>query len=98
MYKPLHAKLTISNSDIEGLGLFAIKNILKGTYLGVTHIKNDEFEDGYVRTPLGGFYNHSDSPNCKKVGTCLVYGLETLKVIKAGEELTVDYTFYKPKQ
>ena len=98
MYKPLDPRLTISKSDIEGLGLFAIADIPKDTCLGITHIKSGRFEDGYVRTPLGGFYNHSKRPNCKKIGTGPVYSLWTLKAIKTGEELTVRYTFYKPKQ
>tara|TARA_R110002020_G_scaffold36503_5_gene109801 strand:+ start:9723 stop:10025 length:303 start_codon:yes stop_codon:yes gene_type:complete len=98
MYKPLDSRLTISKSGIEGLGLFAIADIPEDTCLGITHIKSREFERGYIRTPLGGFYNHSESPNCKKVAEGLVYSLWTLKAIKAGEELTVRYTFYKPKQ
>jgi SET domain-containing protein len=47
-----------------------------------------------VRTPLGGFYNHSNNPNCEKylVGFC--YFLKTVKDIKNGEEITVKYTLY----
>ena len=97
MYKPLDSRLTISKSGINGLGLFATADIPKNVCLGITHIKSREFERGYIRTPLGGLYNHSESPNCKKVAEGLVYKLWTLKVIKTGEELTAHYTFYKPK-
>jgi hypothetical protein len=98
VYKPLDPRLTIAQSNIEGLGLFTIKDIPKDTCLGITHIKNNRFKNGYLRTPLGGFYNHSESPNCRKIELHGIYNLWTLKDIKTGEELTVDYTFYKPTQ
>jgi hypothetical protein len=63
MYKPLPKTLTIKNSPIEGLGLFATEDIKKNSFLGVTHIRDEQFENKYIRTPLGGFYNHSNEPN-----------------------------------
>ena len=66
-YKPLPDYLTIKKSPIAGLGLFAIEPIDQGTYIGMTHIAYVKAEDGVVRTPLGGFGNHSDTPNCFKV-------------------------------
>ena len=104
MYKPLPDCLTIRKSDIEGLGLFATKDISKNTVLGLTHIFRPNKE--IIRTPLGGFYNHSDNPNCEtykniRVGIDLVYEqngsmyLKTMKNIKSGEEITVKYTLYK---
>ncbi len=62
MYRPLPDGLTIKNSPIEGLGLFATTNIKKNTFIGVTHIRDEQFENKYIRTPLGGFYNHSNDP------------------------------------
>ena len=62
MYRPLPDGLTIKNSPIEGLGLFATVNIKKNTFIGVTHIRDEQFENKYIRTPLGGFYNHSNEP------------------------------------
>ena len=62
MYRPLPNGLTIKNSSIEGLGLFATTNIKKNTFIGVTHIRDEQFENKYIRTPLGGFYNHSNDP------------------------------------
>ena len=57
-YKPLPDNLTIKNSVIEGLGLFATENIAADTDLGMTHIKIPII-NGYVRTPtLGGFKSY----------------------------------------
>ena len=67
MYKPLPSCLTIQKSPIEGLGLYATKNIKTNTFIGLTHIKDGKFENGYIRTPLGGFYNHSNEPNVRRV-------------------------------
>ena len=97
MYKPLSESLTIKQSDINGLGLFATEGIGQGTNLGTTHIKvNDEI----IRTPLGGFINHSDEGNCVKAELrderyTKKWNLITLRNIKEGEELTLKYTFYK---
>ena len=63
MYKPLPKQLTIKKSPIEGLGLYALEDIKKNSYIGVTHIRDEQFENKYIRTPVGGFYNHSNEPN-----------------------------------
>ena len=63
MYRPLPKQLTIKNSSIEGLGIFATEEIKKHSFIGVTHIRDEQFENKYIRTPLGGFYNHSNEPN-----------------------------------
>ena len=62
MYRPLPKQLTIKNSAIEGLGLFATENIKKNSFIGITHVRDEQFENKYIRTPLGGFYNHSNEP------------------------------------
>ena len=62
MYRPLPKELTIKNSPIEGLGLYAKEDIKKNIFIGVTHIRDEQFENKYIRTPLGGFYNHSNDP------------------------------------
>ena len=69
MYRPLPKCLTIKKSPIEGLGLYAINDIETNTFLGITHILDDKFENNYIRTPLGGFYNHSNNPNVRRVVT-----------------------------
>ena len=67
MYKPLPNCLTIKKSPIEGLGLYATANIKANCFIGLTHIQSKNFENGYIRTPLGGFYNHSNEPNVRRV-------------------------------
>ena len=47
------------------------------------------------RTPLGGFINHSDDPNCIKWCEDNIYYVKTIREIKKGEELFLKYTFYK---
>ena len=100
MYKPLPESLTIKKSGIHDLGLFANQKINKATNLGTTHIK---IGDTIFRTPLGGFINHSNTPNCTKAvvrmtaETLLLdkkWNLVTMEDIKKGEELTLRYTFY----
>ena len=64
-YKPLPESLTIKDSKVHGLGLFTTQDIVKGVTLGISHVYNEDFENNYVRTPLGGFINHSNDPNAK---------------------------------
>jgi len=63
MYKPLPDSLIIRSSGIEGQGVFAKENIPEQTKLGMTHVEVGKL---ILRTPLGGFLNHSDTPNCAK--------------------------------
>ena len=62
MYKPLPNSVTIKPSKIEGLGLFAIKNIPKNIDLGMIHFVLENLYDNrkreIIRTPVGGFVNH----------------------------------------
>ena len=67
MYRPLPEQLTIKNSPIEGLGLFATQNINTNSFIGVTHIRDEQFDNKYIRTPLGGFYNHSNNPTVMRM-------------------------------
>ena len=69
MYQPLPFYLTIKESLIHGLGLYAKRDIPKNMILGLTHIRNEHFENNFIRTPIGGFYNHSDNPNCFSYST-----------------------------
>ena len=99
MYKPLPESLTIKTSKVNGLGLFAEQKIIRGTNLGMSHMK---LKDTIFRTPLGGFINHANEPNCAKVELLMTndsfdykkWNLITLRNIEEGEELTVRYTFY----
>ena len=100
MYKPLPESLTIKPSGIHDLGVFADQDIKQATNLGTTHVK---IGDTILRTPLGGFINHSNTPNCVKAElrmtaeTLLIdkkWDLITTQDIKKGEEITLRYTFY----
>ena len=94
MYRPLPDSVTIKESTIDGIGLVAKEFIPKGTNLGVTHIHTDKF--GIIRTPLGGFINHKEVPNCIRERESDVFYLTTLVDIQPGEELTLKYTMYDP--
>ena len=104
-YRPLPKELRLGFSKIHDIGLFAKEKIKRGRDLGVSHI---QLGKELYRTPLGGFINHSDDPNCTKsmfrvtnandISTKMDYKawkLFTLDDIESGEELTLTYTFYK---
>ena len=96
MYRPLPDSLTIKTSKVNGLGLFAKEGIAQATNLGTSHIK---INGDIIRTPLGGFVNHANESNCVKVelqaDKYKKWSLVTIRDIKEGEELTLQYTFYK---
>ena len=99
LYNPLPEGLRIQKSEIQGFGLFTLLFLKQGTNLGISHIN---IKDELIRTPLGGFVNHSDDPNCEKIKLhdkdYIKYNLVTIKDIEGGEELTVKYTFYDIKK
>ena len=100
MHKPLPKELRLGFSKIHDIGVFAKEKIPMATNFGMTHF---QIGKNLIRTPLGGFLNHSDDPNCEKVklyfksdkGDFTKWNLVTIKDIKAKEELTLTYTFYK---
>ena len=94
-YRPLPKNLKIDVSSIEGHGIFANMNIKKGMDLGSTHIKVPMIY-GYVRTPLGGFVNHSLQNNCELFvkedwDDYLIYNIRSIKKIKKDEEILLNY-------
>ena len=103
MYKPLPKNLRLGFSKIHDIGLFSKEDIPVATNFGMSHI---QVSDTIIRTPLGGFINHSDEPNCEKIKLYFTnedkqpaynfskWNLVTIKDIKEGEELTLKYTFY----
>ena len=103
MYRPLPKELRLGFSKIHDIGLFAKEDIPVATNFGMSHV---QVSDTIIRTPLGGFINHSDEPNCEKVKLRFTsenkqftynfnkWNLVTIKDIKEGEELTLKYTFY----
>ena len=99
MYKPLPDSVEIRKSPIHGVGLFAKIPIERGKHLGVSHIYAPGFETSYIRTPVGGFINHSDEPNCIKIESpeesmITYFSLVTLRNVEQDEELTITYTLY----
>ena len=99
MYRPLPDGLTIKNSAVQGLGLFATKDFDSDVVLGIVHVLNKNFPHGSISTALGAFHNHSDTPNCKNVAGFWHQApgkyLTTTRAIKAGDELTAEYSLYK---
>ena len=91
MYQALPNFLKVKESPVAGQGLFATQDIDAMMYLGVSHVL---YCDEIIRTPLGGFVNHSEDPNCVKWHEGDIYHMKTIKPIKKGEELFLKYTFY----
>ena len=91
MYQPLPHELEIKVSKIHGSGLFAKEDIDDNTKIGLGWIVVGA---ELIRTPLGGFINHSDNPNTIKEKVDDKYYLYSIRDIKKGEEITLKYTFY----
>ena len=91
-YQALPDGLFIQNSPIAGQGIFTNKPLEVGTELGISHIVDGK--DMY-RTPLGGFINHSDNPNCEKYRLNMKYYVRVIRSVDPMEELTLKYTFYR---
>ena len=99
-YKPLPYGLTVADSGIAGQGLFTTRRLVMGTTLGISHYRID---GEYIRTPLGGFINHADEPNCQRSQIRVKPGYDkwsvmTLEDIEEGEELTLKYKLYVPEK
>ena len=93
-YRPLPEGLTIKDSVTHGLGLHSTTRLEAGNVLGETHVlvhNRDRHE--WVRTPLGGFINHSENPNCYISTDKGDRNLHTVIPVAKGEELTVYYRF-----
>ena len=99
-YRPLPSGITVADSGIAGQGLFTTRRLVMGTLLGISHYRID---GEYIRTPLGGFINHSDKPNCvrSQVRAKPHYDKWTITIIEdieEGEELTLKYKLYDPEK
>jgi len=99
-YNPLPSGLTIADSRIAGQGLFTTRRLVMGTSLGISHYRID---GEYIRTPLGGFINHADEPNCQRHQVRVKPGYDkwsimTLEDIEEGDELTLKYKLYVPEK
>ena len=96
-YQPLPNSLHIGDSKIHGQGLIAKENIPMGTDLGISHYRKG---DDVIRTPLGGFINHSEDPSATRKQIRIEpywdkWTVTTIKDIKKGEEITLKYTMYR---
>ena len=89
MYKPLPNSLTIKPSKVNGLGLFATEGIGQGTNLGMCHVEIGQL---MIRTPLGGFLNHSEDANCVKVKSLLTRQQWNHRVDLSKAEYNIDFT------
>ena len=96
-YNPLPEYLAIGPSQIHGAGILATEDIPGEVVIGITHVYDPNFQHDYIRTPLGGFINHSENPNCELIEEDEdgdYKKLKTLQKIEATEELTLKYSLY----
>ena len=99
-YNPLPSGITVADSGIAGQGLFTTRRFVAGTELGISHYRID---NQMIRTPLGGFINHADEPNCVRNQIRIRPGFDKWKIlviedIEEGGELTLKYKMYDPKK
>jgi SET domain-containing protein len=92
LYRPLPDNLELKHSEIHGYGVFANEPIEKGQMLGLTHINAPEL----IRTPLGGYINHSLNPNCIRIQEGNRWYLQAIDDILGEEEITLMYKDYRP--
>ena len=100
MLRALPEEFTIKPSDNDGLGLFANTDIVIFP-TAISHIHHPFI--GWLRTAVGAFINHSDTPNCVvKEHLTTVYANEDVIEVKVryllqnatinkGDELTIKY-------
>ena len=95
-YNPLPEYLAIGPSQIHGAGILAKEDIPGEVVIGISHVYDSNFQHDYIRTPLGGFINHSENCNCELIedATDDYKKLKTIKKIESGEELTLNYSLY----
>ena len=99
-YNPLPSGLTVTDSRISGQGVFTTRRLVAGTELGISHWR---VEREFIRTPLGGFINHADEPNCVRNQLRIRPGFDkwnlvVIEDIEEGCELTLKYKLYVPEK
>ena len=80
-YEPITGEFYLSESIIDGQGVFASRRFLAGEHLGMSVIDDK-------KTQLGRFVNHSNYPNCVYSGDQLI----ALRSIDSDQEVTVSYS------
>lgn len=93
-HRPLPDGVYIAPSSVHGMGIFAEKVISKGHDFGITHVADDRFPDGYIRTPFGAYINHSYEPNCEVLEVRDTLHIRAINNIAPNEELTLNYAPY----
>ena len=99
-YNPLPSGLQVADSRISGQRVFTTRRLVAGTELGISHWR---IERELIRTPLGGFINHSETPNCQRSQIRIKPGLDkwnlmVIEDIEEGSELTLKYKLYVPEK
>ena len=73
-----------------------VEDIPGEVVIGISHVYDPNFQHDYIRTPLGGFINHSEDPNVELIedDNDDYKRLKTLRKIESGEELALKYSLY----
>lgn len=112
LQKTSELSFILKPSSVEGIGVFAYHEIIKGSYLKlfsskekvrkipISKLKDNFFkryclEEGKIlyapenfgRMSVGWYLNHSEKPNAAHRN----YRYYSLRKIRAGEEITIDY-------
>jgi len=85
----------VDKSDIHGYGIIATDDIPKDTIVGKSHMGMGILNGLIVcsdTTVIGSFENHSYNPTCVSIIKEGDIYMVTVKDVKKGEELTVDFT------
>tara|TARA_B100000131_G_scaffold37387_1_gene33977 strand:+ start:212 stop:589 length:378 start_codon:yes stop_codon:yes gene_type:complete len=93
---PIDTNLGLSHIILEGINdpIYATMASYSLAAKAVVPDLASYVEPEIIRTPLGGFINHSDDPNCVKFQNNNRFYIKTIRPIKAGDELFLKYTFY----
>ena len=93
MFKPLSKEVTLKWEGVTGLTLYSTREIKKGFEFGVSHIRDERFDNGWIRTTLGAFLNYNEKPNSilKYYNEDECLQLVAIKDIKENTELSVGF-------
>lgn len=85
-YQPLPDYLMLEKSNIHGLGVHAVGEILEGHIFPISHRTINTCE--VIRQDYGGWINHSAEPNCELIPVMVVPAVDGFKVVKCALSLT----------
>lgn len=95
-------RLVPMHQSVDGVGLTTLSALNLDEILGVSHIEDERFQDGYIRTYLGALINHAEpeDANCRytvfgEPGERILY-LTANEIVYPGQELLIPYGFIKP--